>query len=500
MTRLSREMPEKNHPPSTEEVEKELKELKEIAQQNHERFLRTSTKLEDLKKRVETESTKLLKYGNEKLMREILPFIDSLERATEHGKSKEESDPRALIEGIQLAIRDVRSLSEKYGLKLEKSGRIPMDAESQGGRVQGGNDYSPLTQNERRTSIMDRHTVQRSMDEDVTEKAKSAMIAVGGAKGGVGKTILAANLAVVLANHGKKVIMVDLDFGGSNLHLYMGQRRLVCSLNDFLCNKEMSLSNIVMPTIVENLSLIGGNNSLLGSANLRFDQKLKLIRALRELEADIILIDLGGDTSFNVLDFYLQADLALVVSSTEPTSYLDAYNFIKLGLLRRLSRYNGPEYVNGYRLPHPVEALLHEAINWQGEKPFSTVVKLLEEIEQIDHQSREKLGQVLQDYRPYLVFNMVRQETQSQLIYNRIRETGEKMLGISINQLGPIPEDERVRTSVRTLKPLLVLDRDSSAAKAIAKTGRYLLQLLAQEYKAAPTLSPGTHPRLNTPA
>jgi hypothetical protein len=75
---------------------------------------------------------------------------------------------------------------------------------------------------------------------------------------------------------------------------------------------------------------------------------------------------------------------------------------------------------------------------------------------------------------------MVRGEKKCQLIYERIRETGEKMLGISICQLDPIPEDEHVRKSVRTLTPLLKLDRSSAAAEAIDAVGRHLLQLIEQ--------------------
>lgn len=469
-----------------ESLEKEFNDLKQAAQTNHDKFLRTATKLEHHKKRVQSENAEISKYANEKLMREILPFIDTLERVIEHGHSKQYQDPQALIEGIQLAIRDVKSLPKKHGLKSDRSGGAPSDIQSQGGQDQAGQSVPPSTQIRERISIMDGHGDHRSMAEGVTKEADNAIVTIGGAKGGVGKTILAANLAVALADQGKKVIMIDLDLGGSNLHLYMGQKGLDRSLNDFLSNRELNLSKAVLPTNVENLFLIGGNNSLLGAANLDFGQKLKLIRALHELEADIIVVDLGGDTSFNVLDFYLQADLGLVVSSTEPTSYLDAYNFIKVGLLRRLSRYNGPEYGNGQRLPHPVETLLREAVNWQGQRPFSTVVKLLDEIERLDPDSRARLEQILQDYRPYLIFNMVRKEKQYQLIYERIREIGQKMLGISIDTLGPIPEDEWVRKSVRALKPLLILDRQSSAARAIVETGHRLLQVLSEKRNILP--------------
>jgi len=470
--------PEESDPSTVDKFEKEFDELKQIAEDNYNRFLTTTAKLEDYKKRTENEKAEFLKYGTEDLMRDILPFIDSLEKAVEHGQSKKSKNRDALIEGIQLAIKDVKRISKQYGWEPEESVEGSTDTESPRDQDETDKNGSPPTESRERIVVMDGHPDDRSIAQGDSRRDSNAIIAVGGAKGGVGKTILAANLAVALGNLGQRVIAIDLDLGGSNLDLYMGRKGLARSLNDFLCNRELNLSDVVMRTNMKNLSLIGGNNSLLGTANLQFGQKLKLIRAMRELEADIIVLDLGGDTAFNVLDFYLQADVAIVVSSPEPTSYLDAYNFIKVALLRRLSRFNGPEFRNGRRLPHPVQALLREAIDWQGEKPFTTVVNLLDQIEQIDPDSRTRLEQVLLDYRPYLVFNMARTEKQCQLIYDRIRETGEKMLGVSIAQLGPIPEDESVRKSVRTLKPLLTVDQTSSAAKAITNLGQHLLEII----------------------
>ena len=462
-----------------QDLEKEFCQAKQMADDNYERFLRTSTELEDYKKRTENERVEFLRMDNENLIREVLPFIDNLEKTVEHCHSEQSDYPGSLIEGIQLAIKDVKKLSTKYDLKFENPVARSRNTESPEDQNGSGWESPQSAGSRERISAMEGCSENRS----VAKGNSNAIIAVGGAKGGVGKTILAANLALVLGDLGKRVIAIDLDLGGANLDLYMGRKRPAKSLNDFLCNRELKLSNVVMQTNLKNVSLIGGNNSLLGAANLEFTQKLKLIRAIRELEADIVVLDLGGDTAFNVLDFYLQADVAIVVSSPEPTSYLDAYSFIKVALLRRLSRYNGAEYGNGQRLPrlpYRVETLLKEAVDWRAEQPFTTVVELLDEIEQIDPDSRTRLEQVLLDYRPHLIFNMVRAEKKCQGIYDRIRGTGEKMLGISIGQLDPIPEDEHVRKSVRTLEPLFTLDRSSSAARAIDAVGRHLLQLIEQ--------------------
>ena len=107
--------------------------------------------------------------------------------------------------------------------------------------------------------------------------------------------------------------------------------------------------------------LIGGDSSQLGSANISFWSKLKLIKALRDLDADYVIIDLGSNTSFNILDFFLAADSRLVVTTCEPAAYLEAYNFIKVGLLRRLNRLFGGESPDAGKKNHALQELIHEA-------------------------------------------------------------------------------------------------------------------------------------------
>ena len=120
------------------------------------------------------------------------------------------------------------------------------------------------------------------------------VIAVGGAKGGIGKSIFAANLGVYLSTLGLKVVLADLDLGGANLHLYLGRRMAKGrNLNDFLKGRVGRLDEIATHTDYGPL-LIGGDGSELGIANIHFARKLKLLKALRKIEADYVVLDLGG--------------------------------------------------------------------------------------------------------------------------------------------------------------------------------------------------------------
>jgi flagellar biosynthesis protein FlhG len=176
---------------------------------------------------------------------------------------------------------------------------------------------------------------------EVSEKAISqkTIIAVGGSKGGVGKSVISANLAVGLALLGQQVVLADLDLGGADVHLYAGVKSLPKTWKDFLEKKVESIEEILTPTAFKGLSLIGGDSSKLGSANLPYTQKQKIMRHLKELETDYVVIDLGGDTTLNGLDFFLLADQKIVVTSTDPASVLDSYTFVKVAFHRFLERF-----------------------------------------------------------------------------------------------------------------------------------------------------------------
>jgi len=99
---------------------------------------------------------------------------------------------------------------------------------------------------------------QMTQEASGTDMSSKTIIAVGGAKGGVGKSALAANLAVGLALLGQQVFLADLDLGGADVHLYLGVKSLPKTWNDLLDKKENSIEDIITPTAFEGLKLIGG--------------------------------------------------------------------------------------------------------------------------------------------------------------------------------------------------------------------------------------------------
>ncbi|MET0286568.1 MAG: P-loop NTPase [Polyangiales bacterium] len=162
--------------------------------------------------------------------------------------------------------------------------------------------------------------------------------AVAGGKGGVGKSVIAANLAVAVARRGLRCLLIDADLGGANQHTLFGVEKPRGTLDAFLAGEEKELSSVATPTRFHGLSLIFASSDALGSANPKHSQKQKFLRHVRKADADVVVLDLGAGTSFNTLDVFLIARVQLVVTTPELTAIQNAYGFIKCAHARAKSQ------------------------------------------------------------------------------------------------------------------------------------------------------------------
>lgn len=96
-----------------ETLKSEVEAKTKLADENYDRFLRAQAELENYKKRVEKEKNGLVKYGNEELIRALLPVIDNLERALDHPAGE---NPDGIIEGIKITINQFHQVLEKFGV------------------------------------------------------------------------------------------------------------------------------------------------------------------------------------------------------------------------------------------------------------------------------------------------------------------------------------------------------------------------------------------------
>ena len=292
-----------------------------------------------------------------------------------------------------------------------------------------------------------------------TEVANKTIIAVGGAKGGVGKSALAANLAVGLALLGQRVVLADLDLGGADVHLYLGVKSLLKTWNDFLDKKVNSIEEIATPTPYEGLKLIGGDSSRLGSENLPYSQKSKIMRHLREMEGDYLILDLGGNSSYNALDFFLFADRKIVISGTEPASILDSYSFVKVSVYRLLERFFSEQ--------KSFKDLAKKIKNGSlGQSKDLSLDSIFEEVRERDAAAYNKLKDRYDRFCVSLVVNMAENRKDFQIAESMQRVLKEKCF-LNVGILGTMPFDKLARRAARSFTPIIVEYPRSQPSKAI---------------------------------
>ena len=166
----------------------------------------------------------------------------------------------------------------------------------------------------------------------------NTIIPIASGKGGVGKTIFTANLGITLAKMGKTVIAIDLDLGSSNLHTCLGIKNRHPGIGNFIYNKGVTLESLIVKTDFDRLYFIPGDSLIPGTANLQYFIKKKLLKAIQNLVADYVLIDLGAGSSYNIIDFFLISKTGLLITTPETTSILSAYAFLKSTVFRMLFR------------------------------------------------------------------------------------------------------------------------------------------------------------------
>jgi len=290
--------------------------------------------------------------------------------------------------------------------------------------------------------------------------------ACGGGKGGVGKSVITANLAVALARAGKRCILLDADLGGANLHTLFGIAHPRTSLADLFSRSAGHLRDLLVPTGVPGLELISGAQPLLDMANPQHAQKLKVLRQLAALKADYLLLDLGAGSAFNVLDFFLAADTQLLVIAPLPTSVENAYQFLKAGFFRRLK-----QLVRAAGLERQAGKLLQERHALGIRSPGA----LLEEIGRQFSQQGAAVVQGMRSFAPRILINQARREEERDLGRQMAVAAGD-YFGLPFTTLGSVPSDDRVHTAIQKRRPVLEAFPQTSFSLTVRDLGRRLLE------------------------
>jgi len=302
------------------------------------------------------------------------------------------------------------------------------------------------------------------------------IIPIASGKGGVGKSLVAANLGIAFAQAGQRVIMADLDLGASNLHLVLGHHSPKMGIGTYLNNTKSNFTDVIADTDVRGLRFIPGDNEIPGTANLTIMQRRALVKQLLALkeDADILILDLGAGTHQAILDFFLLSNQGIVVSAPAVTAVLNAYVFLKNTVFRLM--------FSSCTKGSPMRAYM-EKIRKDGAGGHHKlyIPKMLPEIKHIDPASYEKFIQRLETLRPRLIMNMV-DEPKNADVAMKIRRSCEEYLALKIEHMGIVYRDVVQDTALASRLPITLYKPQSILSQAIYRIADKILQSPEDNY------------------
>ena len=280
--------------------------------------------------------------------------------------------------------------------------------------------------------------------------------AVAGGKGGTGKSFITSSAGTCLALNGSKTILLDADLGGANLHSFFGLNRPRYSLSDFF-DKKIPLQDIIVHSGIANLGLITGSISSLDSEGINFAQKQKLFRHIRALDAEHILIDLGGGTHINTLDTFLLADKMIVVTVPEVTALENMYHFIKSVYFRKMKF-----IFKTYNL----SATIQETWKNRASCNVRNLKELIAHLRESSDHIRDIFNREMSGFVVHIVLNQVR-TTKDILIGENLKSVCMNFLGLPVVYSGYCRQDEAVHDNINSKEPFLIFNRTSPVVKEI---------------------------------
>lgn len=243
------------------------------------------------------------------------------------------------------------------------------------------------------------------------------VITVTSGKGGVGKSNVSVNLAIQLSRIGKRVVILDADFGLANIEVMLGIRPKY-NLADLMF-RGRSIQEVISEG-PENIGFISGGSGLREMTDLNRDQIISLVNMMYELDhlADVVIIDTGAGISDTVIELVASSAEVLLIATPEPTSITDAYALLKT---------------------------LHRHGNFDAER---TSIKMV--------------GNRIQSYE------------EGKELYLKLNTVVNKFLGLDMDYLGAIPYDDKLSQAVMRQQPVSLAYPNAPSARAMLELAMVL--------------------------
>ncbi len=298
------------------------------------------------------------------------------------------------------------------------------------------------------------------------------IIPIAGGKGGVGKSLLSVNLSIALSQAGKRVVLIDLDLGGSNLHMMLGNGKNRAGIGTWLTKPEVQFEDIIHESDYEGMRFIPGDAEIPGLANITSNQKRSIIKNLKMLDADFVVLDLGAGTSFNTLDFFLTSGTGIIVTAPALTATLNAYLFLKNVIFRMItSSFNGKSPAKPYI----------DDISADGDGLQRIYIPgLLEKLEELDPVKYAVFKKSLERFFPMLVMNMI-EDPKDSVKAEKIKRSCDQYLGVDMEYLGIIYKDSLQDVALNSRLPIIKYKPESVISMAVYRIADRIIQKCSED-------------------
>lgn len=315
----------------------------------------------------------------------------------------------------------------------------------------------------------------------VSESGLRRIVAVTAGKSGVGTSMLAANVAVFLAQIGKRVVLVDANVEGAGLGAWLGCPASRRHVGELLFGQETDLEEIAVETPVSGLRLVARCPQLHRAKALSAAGLKRFGQAILGLGVDFVIVDLPGGPGQITLELGALADALVVCTLPTPDAVAAAYELMSALLLERLEENCGSTPA--------AQSNLSEL----GMRPdrFPTAREMCASLAQIDPALGSRAQHLCSTFHPLLVVNQLRVKSDG-LLGEAMVSAATRFLGFVPRNLGGVEWDDNAWQSLRRQRPLLVEFPQSRACRGLERVVRHLLGVDLEDLSAEIDVPPPT--------